>query len=62
MSPLTIESIAVAQLAEHREFAERLRLRRQARVESRREDWNAAPTTSATRSILSRLRLRAGAV
>lgn len=35
MAPQMIESIAVAQLTEHRASVERLRLRKQARAESR---------------------------
>jgi hypothetical protein len=42
MSPQMIESIAVSQLTEHREAAERLRLRKQARSESRRVRQPAA--------------------
>jgi hypothetical protein len=63
MAPQMIESIAVAQLVEHRESAARLRLRKQARTESREVRRQAAPCASASagHSILSRLRLRAHA-
>jgi len=59
MSPLMIESIAVAQLTEHQETAARLRLRRQARAQSRGGRRAAGPTASAGHSILSLLHLRA---
>jgi hypothetical protein len=58
MSPLTIESIAVAQLAEHRESAARLRVRREARSGRRSARRAAAPGSSDSRSMLSRLHLR----
>jgi hypothetical protein len=54
MSPQMIESIAVSQLTEHREAAERLRLRKQARSESRRVRQPAAG-----HSIWSRVHLPA---
>jgi hypothetical protein len=56
MAPQMIESIAVAQLAEHRASVERLRLRKQARAESRRARRAAA---TASRSVRSRLHLGA---
>jgi hypothetical protein len=56
MAPQMIESIAVAQLTEHRASVERLRLRKQARAESRRAR-RAAP--AASRSVRSRLHLGA---
>ena len=60
MSPLMIESIAVAQLAEHHESMERLRVRKQARAQGRGARRPGLPAVAARgRSILARLRLRA---
>jgi hypothetical protein len=53
MSPQMIESIAVSQLTEHREAAERLRLRKQARSESRRVRQPAATAATTGHSIWS---------
>jgi hypothetical protein len=62
MAPQMIESIAVAQLTEHRESVAWLRLRKQARAESRLVRRQAASAASAGHhSILSRLHLRAHA-
>jgi hypothetical protein len=59
MSQQMIESVAAAQLAERRESAARLRLRKQARAESRPVRRQAASAASAGHhSILSRLHLR----
>jgi hypothetical protein len=58
MAPQMIESIAVVQLTEHRESAERLRLRRQARAEIHRVRQPAASVAGTGHSIRSRLHLR----
>ena len=55
MSPLMIASIADSELVENRERAARLRLRRQVRAQSRREDGRVSPVASASQSIRSKL-------